>query len=268
MVEQQWAFDEIFEIERRLRTGRLEVQILALNQIPDLLTRVKSLPLAVSTIFLRLADHFCTSSHEIRILVTRTVEMCMEYTGMAQPHSEEIVRRLGIVWESNDVSGRALVVRFYGLLADCLAEKGEAVYRVQQSLLSIHEEEYEAAAIAALQLAQRNTNIVVAVVADASLHLLQRIGPFSFLRPKLLDLLSKPLIGRRYHPLQEIIFTTLEKLILVDGEFDEVVIEAMSKIALRSEILMERFRQIFGNLTTQKYQKVISRAYLLPDCER
>lgn len=181
-------FDEIFEIERKIRTGRPDAQLNALSSIPNCMATVS--PLAVGTLYLRIVDFFVASQNETRLAIVNTIRQCQKYSKNIGAHSEEIVRRLGVIWESNDGRARVLVLRMFGYMANGLATVPEAIYRVQQSLNSLMEDEYEAALMSSLEISLVSPVFVVEIIADSLISLYNRIGPYSFLRPKILQILG------------------------------------------------------------------------------
>lgn len=180
------SFDEIFEIDRRLRTGKLESQLATLKQLPSLVLSLHSDPIGLGTLLVRLADFFLSARNELRVCVVRALKACVPHIQDLPGHGEEIVRRLGVLWDSNDVYARSLVVKVYGYLARGLANCNGAIYRIHQSLLSPHEEEHEAAVLAALAFLKAKPQCL-RQFADALLRLWRQLPRESFLRPLLLE---------------------------------------------------------------------------------
>ncbi|PJF19433.1 hypothetical protein PSACC_00775 [Paramicrosporidium saccamoebae] len=223
------TFDEIFEIERKLRTGTPDIQAVALASIPLLMSNCA--PLSVSNLFFRLTSHFLTVRDPA---IVQTFRLCAPYSMHLGLHAEEMVRRLGVVWDSNDVRARGMVLCIYGWLADGCTGVAEAVWRVQQSMGREGEEEYEAAVMAAQKMVQVDPQRVLSAVADNALALYCRLGQYSFLRPKILQVLSFPSGDCN---LEKTIFYTLAAQISQEAVFRTVLFETLTSIALRIESL-------------------------------
>lgn len=185
-------FNEIFEIDRCLRTGKFDTQVATLKRLPPLIAALSSDPVNLGTLLLRLTDFFVSTNNELRTWVTRSLKSCgaRPLSQDLPGHGEEIVRRLGVVWDSNDVYARSLVVQIYGCLAAGIATCAGAIYRIRQSLLAPHEEEYEAATMATLALLHVRSSCL-SHLADALLWLRHRLDPQSFLHPPLLEALGQ-----------------------------------------------------------------------------
>jgi hypothetical protein len=249
------SFDEvIFELDKNLRSGRIEIQLAALSNIPAFLSRTES-EIAASTVYLRLADYFCSAAAEQQVVVLRILKQCKEFCSKATLHAEEMVRRLSVIWDSNDVRGRASVLCFYGYLG--VAENAEAIWRIQQSLCSIHEEEYESAVLAASMLAEKAPKFVLSIIADAAMRLLIHVGPFSFLHPKLLYILSLPSGDFR---LEEMIYASLS-----EQELTPHVVTALTRIALRVETVIEEYIDLLSSRNLSCEIEAIRNSYLLND---
>lgn len=186
-------FNEIFEIDRCLRTGKFDTQIATLKRLPTLITALSSDPVNLGTLLLRLTDFFLSTNNELRTWVARALKSSVARHRLSQDlpgHGEEIVRRLGIVWDSNDVYSRSLVVQIYGCLAAGIATCAGAIYRIRQSLLASHEEEHEAAIMAALAFLHVRSSCLPHF-ADALLWIRCRLAPGSFLHAPILDALGR-----------------------------------------------------------------------------
>lgn len=196
---EQAAHDQLFELDKKLRTGRYTQQIEAISRLDSYLEGMQHVPLVLSTAWLRLADFFSspTTSNELRthlvvVLFSSCSGKCTK-EGLGG-HAPEIIRRLGALWASNDVLARSLVLRFYGALAPAIADKAEVLYRVQQSLLGENqqEEEIDAALEAAHALIQACAQVAGPALADALLSLLFASSVYSHRVKKILCTLSVP----------------------------------------------------------------------------
>lgn len=196
---EQAAHDQLFELDKRLRTGRYIQQIEAISNLASYLENMRHVPLVLGTAWLRLADFFSSSStsNELRAhLVAVLAATCFDdyARGGLGGHVSEIVRRLGGLWTSNDVLARSLVLRFYGALASAVADKAEVLYRVQQSLLGKdqQEEEIDAALHTAHRLVQTCAHIAGPALADALLSLFFASSVYSHRIDKIMSTLSIP----------------------------------------------------------------------------
>jgi hypothetical protein len=223
------TFDEIFEIERKLRTGTPDVQAVALASIPLLMSQCA--PLSVSSLFFRLTSHFLTVRDPA---IVQTFRLCAPYSMHLGLNAEEMVRRLGVVWDSNDVRARGMVLCIYGWLADGCTRVAEAVWRVQQSMGRKDEEEYEAAVMAAQRMVEVDPQRVLSAVADNALSLYSQLGQYSFLRPKILQILSFP---SGDCSLEKMIFHKLAAQISQETVYKKLLFETLTNIALRIESL-------------------------------
>ena len=199
-MDEQAAYDELFELDRRLRTGKYKSQIEAIVSIPLFFQKIQSDPVLIGTTYLRIVDYFCGSTNELRSHLLRSLfqgEIHLYSKSLASTQAEEMVKRLGVVWESNDILAKSLVVRFYGLLSEGLASNNAAragvLYRIGESLSSIHDEEVDSALDTTLCLVNAlDANLVVTVVVDALLKILHSSSIFSHRIPKLLTIFSIP----------------------------------------------------------------------------
>lgn len=199
-MEEQAAYDELFELDRRLRTGKYKVQIDTIVSIPLFFHKIQSDPVLISTTYLRIVDYFCGSTNELRYHLLHTLfqgEMHLYSKFLTSTQTEEMVKRLGVVWESNDILAKSLVVRFYGLLTEGLASNSAAragvLYRIGESLSSIHDEEIDAALEATICLVNAlDASLVVIVLVDTLLKVLRASSIFSHRIPKLLAIFAIP----------------------------------------------------------------------------
>lgn len=196
---EQAAHDQLFELDKKLRTGRYSQQVEAISSLDSYLGGMQHVPLVLSTAWLRLADFFSspTTSNELRThLVAALYSSCSGRCtkGGLGGHASEIIRRLGALWASNDVLARSLVLRFYGALAPAVADKAEVLYRVHESLLGQNqqEEEMDAALEAAHALVQACARVAGPALADALLSLLFTSSVYSHRVNKILCTLSMP----------------------------------------------------------------------------
>lgn len=189
---EQSAYNELFEFDRKLRTGKYAQQLEALAALPLFMEHIQGFPLVISTAFLRFTDFFCSAPNELRCLILQALKACFHYAGNIDTHADEIIRRLGVVWESNDVMAKSMVVRFYGLLAEGIVDRAEALYRVQQSLTSEYDEEVDAAIFAVSCFVTYDAKRVIPFIADAALRVLRSSSIYSNRLPKILKVFTEP----------------------------------------------------------------------------
>lgn len=148
-----------------------------------------------------------------------------------------------MVWDSNDGLARALVLRAFGYLAGGVVNVPGAIYRIQQSLISTSESEYEAALQAALEMSVSSPSFVVPVLAESILYLYKNVSSFSFLRPKILQILSLRTNSWR---VERMIFYSL--LNIREDFFLREYLETMMQIVLRSQSLQQPYLDLLGRV--------------------
>lgn len=256
------ALEQIFQIDRQLRTGKAETQLGTLQSLPLIFQRLSSSPVAIDTIYLRLVDFFCSASNEMRLAVTQTMRVCRSYAERIDNNAEEMQRRLGVVWSSNDVLGRVLILKVIAYTAPAMAKLAEAVYRVAQSMRAEHEEEHEAAAFAALEIVKCEPRQVNHFV-DVAVVLLGRSHRYSTLRTTLLSLLAVPSFDGA---MEQSVYDQLDRITHEqEGEEDDRIVALMTTICLRYEAVLERQLSLLSRLSPRggDQLQLVKKAYLL-----
>jgi hypothetical protein len=140
------ATEQLFNLDRKLKTGKYESQLEALSCFPNY---IKTYQHNQFNALLRLIDYFCHAKNDLRWEVVQTFKALK----IKEVEFQELVDRLGTVWDSNDSVGRAFVIEIYGILGcDC----AEAIYRTQISLASEYFEERDAAVETAKKFVLKN----------------------------------------------------------------------------------------------------------------
>lgn len=193
LIEEQEAHDELFEFERCFKAGQREE---ALQRFPTLLTRMGARSTLIGLAFLRFTDLFIQSSNDWRrrLLLLLRQPTCQNNIPYAEGQADEIVRRLGNLWESNDEMARVGVIRFYGLMSVVTAGRTEVIYRIRISLTSLSqsEEEVDIALWAATKLAMVDAPRVIPPLIDVLLYIWQNSHPASHRRTLLYSILPLP----------------------------------------------------------------------------
>lgn len=232
------TFDEVFDLDRCLRTGSHASQAAALKSLPERLSRIASSVSALTTVHLRLIDYFCSTTNDMRLQLVQAIRASQDYTQLIKATGGEMARRLGGIWDSNDVQGRVCVLYLVAALSPLLVDQPTVIYRIRQSMISECEDEYEAAVQTCLMFVQLDPTTVV-TWADALLVIFHhRISVYSHLRPKILSLLSVETLCIRT---ETMIYASLAEK-ATDSDID--VLDVLTKVALRHEHLLRSHQEL------------------------
>lgn len=145
MSASQLGFEQLFELERGLRSSIRADQQKAFEFFPEHLKQYAVYPDVIEASILRLLDFFKARSMERKLEMMRALESSIDTTLFAF-NEDEAVRRLCALWEINDSLLRSLVLRWFALLGKSVSCSPNVYYRVGESLLSAIREEHMAAA--------------------------------------------------------------------------------------------------------------------------
>lgn len=256
------VLEQIFQIDRQLRTGKADTQLVTLQKLSETFERLSASPLAVDSIYLRLVDFFCSSGNEMRICVIQALRTCQCHAHRIESNAEEMQRRLGMVWGSDDVLGRTLTLKFMAYTAPAMAKSAEAVYRVAQSMRAEHEDEHEAAALAALEIVKRDPAQVRHFV-DAAMMLLTKSHRYSSSRTNLLYLLGFSSFDAT---LERMVYDRLGQIIAEHGLDDDRLVQLMTSICIRLEAVVEQHLVFLSRLGDAGKDQIqcIKQAYMQP----
>lgn len=144
MSVSQLGFEQLFELERGLRSSIRIDQQKAFDFFPEHLKQYADYPDVLEASMLRLLDFFKARSMERRMDIIRALEIHID-NDILVFNGDEIIRRLAALWEINDSLLRSLVLRWFGLLRKAVGQSPDVYYRIGESLISPIREEYMAA---------------------------------------------------------------------------------------------------------------------------
>ena len=196
--------DVVMELDRGLRAVDLAKQLETVDGIPGIFERARKGQ--NFALLMKLSEHFRCSNNEIRGSIAKALNKALIDPSV---QADEIVKRLIMVWESNDVYARAHVLDVFTALSLILGNSVEAHYRVMQSLYSDYEVEFEAATNAALALSKSSFGRFVVMAFDAVLYRIDQSQSDSFIVDTLLQVLVE---GARQPVVAPIVYQYVKSL--------------------------------------------------------
>lgn len=220
---EQDANTALTELDKALRATKIGDQCEAIVRFPRLFEKYP-FPILVNSSLLKLAEVFRVGNNILRLWILKVCEQTDKHLDKIL-NIDEFVRRIFIVYSSNDPVARGLALRTLGAVARIIPEKEQVHHAIRQSLDSHNSVEVDAAITAAMQFAAQSKTFAVSMCGKMSDMIegqatpdnrkLQLIPILQYMhhdaktaalvRTLCLNLLSK-------YPAEEFIITTLESL--------------------------------------------------------
>ena len=177
---------QYLEFERKLKSVDPEEQEFAILQFGFFIDDYRD---NADYIFLKLIDLFVISSNDVRMLILVQISQCRKVLNeTCLGVSAQIVKKLTLVWESNDLLGKANVIICFGYLSDLVKDNSESLYRIVLSLDLVPESTIlRKAAIETSRELCQTSSLFVKFFALKAVELIEKGD--EFLKPDLLSLL-------------------------------------------------------------------------------
>lgn len=262
------------ELDKGLRSDKVGEQCDAIVRFPRLFERYP-FPVLINASFLKLADVFRIGNNFLRFCVLRVCQQSEKHLDKISS-VEEFVKRIFVVYHSNDPVGRALCLRTLGSLAGIIPENQQVHHCIRRSLDSHDNAEVEASIYAASQFAAQSKSFAIsmcnkvsemiqgqATPANMKLHLIPILQHMhhdtvtaAMVRKLCTDLLPS-------YPAQDFVYVTLNTLTQLASA---TLIDIPSQVILLLKYLSTDPRWIIKSQCLQHlYQLAIPGAHLWPD---
>eukprot|EP00795_Rhopilema_esculentum_P003271 gene3271-1602_t len=142
----QDANTALWELEKGLRSGKVEEQCEAIVRFPALFAKYP-FPILVNSAFLKLADVFRGGTNFLKLCVLKVIQESVKHLDKIL-NVDEIVRRLYTVIHANDPVARAITLRVFGSISSIISDRKNIHYSIRNSLDSHDQVEVEAAIFA------------------------------------------------------------------------------------------------------------------------
>lgn len=192
MSKAQAAFEDLFAIERGLRSTIKADQQKALDSIPGFLNTYHDEQEILQSTVLRLIDYFKSiTSNDRRLALLAFLEKDPGFIHFAKLKNggEEFGRRLVPLWEVNDTLAKVMMLRWFAILHSVLHDLPEILYRLHLSLASEHREEL-VQAIRVLKVFTGHTKRLPEILLDSILYQIEAQSMMSKLTLDLIQLLQ------------------------------------------------------------------------------
>lgn len=220
---EQDANTALTELDKALRATKIGDQCEAIVRFPRLFEKYP-FPILVNSSLLKLAEVFRVGNNILRLWILKVCEQTDKHLDKIL-NIDEFVRRIFIVYSSNDPVARGLALRTLGAVARIIPEKEQVHHAIRQSLDSHNSVEVDAAITSAMQFAAQSKTFAVSMCGKMSDMIEEQATPdkrklqlipilrymhhdaktAALVRTLCLNLLSK-------YPAEDFIITTLESL--------------------------------------------------------
>eukprot|EP00794_Sanderia_malayensis_P020330 gene20330-22330_t len=144
--QSQDANTALWELEKGLRTGKVEEQCEAIVRFPALFSKYPY-PILVNSAFLKLADVFRGGTNFLKICVLKVIQESSKHLDKIL-NVDESIRKFYSVIHANDPVARAITLRVFGSISTIVSDRKNIHYSIQNSLDSHDPVEVEAAIFA------------------------------------------------------------------------------------------------------------------------